>query len=168
MSDTWDDDLAIVSRQDIYDQFVHVDSESQLEYLQTKWINDMLSCLVKMRHDAGMSQVALAKEMGKIQSTIGRLERGDDIKLSTFFDYAARTGHVPISLPGFQKVEEAIAGIAYRQHPLAAPTKAFWENMRKSTHIWTRKESNAPKAITIQTPSSDDEAHERVREASAA
>jgi transcriptional regulator with XRE-family HTH domain len=53
----------------------------------------LISELVTARKERGLSQTAIAAEMGTSQSAVARLERGDiDARLSTLERYAAALG----------------------------------------------------------------------------
>lgn len=55
-------------------------------FLRTGWISRVIMQLIQTRVEAGLTQKEVAERMGKQQSAIARLERGDDIKISTLFD----------------------------------------------------------------------------------
>ncbi len=88
------DNLA-ADRQQLLDDLVNCDEESQRAYLRTQWIESILLQLIQSRVDANLSQRELGERLGKPQSSIARIERGTDIKVSTLFDYLAATGAVP-------------------------------------------------------------------------
>jgi len=69
--------------------------EQQRAYLRAGWVSDIISQLVRLRIDAGMTQQDLGERMGKQQSAIARLENSNDLKLSTLFDYLAALGFAP-------------------------------------------------------------------------
>lgn len=89
------DDLEIVDPQNLFDELVLDDPEHERQYLRTQWIEDVLLQLIEERVRLGLTQRDLGERMGKPQSSIARLERGDDLKLSVLWDYLAATGQAP-------------------------------------------------------------------------
>lgn len=74
----------------------HIQTRDQMmELFRARWINQVLLQLVSARISAEVTQAELAQRMGRHQSAIGRLERGDDIKLSTLFDYLSALERIP-------------------------------------------------------------------------
>src|SRR5688500_12650888 len=69
--------------------------EQRQTYLRTGWIHTIIMQLIHHRVDAGLTQKELGQRMGKQQSAIARLERGDDLKLSVLFDYLAALDLTP-------------------------------------------------------------------------
>jgi transcriptional regulator with XRE-family HTH domain len=75
--------------------------EQRQKMLRVGWTHTVIMQLIHHRVDAGLTQKELGERMGKQQSAIARLERGDDLKLSTLFDYLAAldltpTGQIPV------------------------------------------------------------------------
>jgi transcriptional regulator with XRE-family HTH domain len=75
--------------------------EQRQKILRVGWIHTVMMQLIHHRVDAGLTQKELGERMGKQQSAIARLERGDDLKLSVLFDYLAAldltpTGQIPV------------------------------------------------------------------------
>ena len=79
---------------DLVQEFVQSPEQVQT-FLQTGWINRVMLQLIAARIEAGLTQSELGYRMGKHQSAIARLERGDDLKLSTLFDYLAALDLTP-------------------------------------------------------------------------
>jgi transcriptional regulator with XRE-family HTH domain len=76
--------------------------EKRRMFLRKGWIHDVIMQLISARIEAGLTQAELGERMGKQQSAIARLERWDDLKLSTLFDYLAALdltpeGQIPVS-----------------------------------------------------------------------
>ncbi len=89
-----------VTTDDLIAKYVRTPEERRT-FLQRGWINRVMLQLISARVDAGLTQAELGERMGKQQSAIARLERGDDIKLSTLFDYLAAleltpAGQIPL------------------------------------------------------------------------
>lgn len=93
--------------------------EQRQRFLRTGWIHDIMFQLIHARVDAGLTQKELGERMGKQQSAIARLERADDIKLSTLFDYLAALDLTPASNIPVGSYTEAV-----RQIPGAAEDRA--------------------------------------------
>ena len=82
--------------------------EQRQTYLRTGWIHTIIMQLIHHRVDAGLTQKELGERMGKQQSAIARLERGDDLKLSTLFDYLAALDLAPAGQIPTISLEEAV------------------------------------------------------------
>lgn len=89
------DDLEVVDLQDAMETFVLHDTDERRRYLRARWIEEVMLQLVEHRVLNGLTQRELGERMGKPQSSIARLERSQDIKLSTLWDYLAAMGTVP-------------------------------------------------------------------------
>lgn len=68
-------------------QFIDEDGESRRVYLRESWLAAAMATLYRARWGSGLTQVELAQRLGTTQSAIARLERSEDTKLSTFWDY---------------------------------------------------------------------------------
>ena len=82
-------------------QSTSVRQSSDKKMLRVGWIHTVIMQLIHHRVVSGLTQKELGERMGKQQSAIARLERGDDLKLSTLFDYLAAldltpTGQIPV------------------------------------------------------------------------
>lgn len=80
-------------------------------YLRTGWIHTIIMQLIHHRFEAGLTQTELGQRMGKQQSAIARLERGDDLKLSTLFDYLAALDLIPEGQIPVNSYSEAVCRI---------------------------------------------------------
>lgn len=85
--------------------------EQRQRYLRTGWIHTIIMQLIHHRVDAGLTQKELGERMGKQQSAIARLERGDDLKLSTLFDYLAALDLTPVGQIPVNSYSEAVRRI---------------------------------------------------------
>lgn len=88
--------LVTVAMQDVLDTFVVGDESAERSYLRAKWIETVMLQMISARAAAQLSQSELGARIGKPQSSIARIERGSDIKLSTLFDYLSAAGMVPV------------------------------------------------------------------------
>jgi len=89
------DDQATYTLDQIIAEFVRTPGQRQ-RFLRTGWVHDVIMQLISARIEAGLTQAELGERMGKQQSAIARLERGDDLKLSTLFDYLAVLDLTPV------------------------------------------------------------------------
>lgn len=128
---------ATVTIADLLDRYVRTREET-MELLRTRWINQILLQLVTTRIDADMTQTELAERMGRHQSAIGRLERGDDIKLSTLFDYLSALERIPDGHIATLSQTEAFARVTRA----AGPRK---EQELMTFPEWLRGNQRAPK-----------------------
>jgi DNA-binding XRE family transcriptional regulator len=107
-----------VTIDDLIAEFIRTPEQRQ-NLLRGEWITRVMLQLVSARVEAGLTQSELGARMGKQQSAIARLERGDDLKLSTLFDYLAAldltpTGRIPLGsyseavrrIPGAEEAAE--------------------------------------------------------------
>ncbi len=107
-----------VTIDDLIGEFIRTPEQRQ-NLLRGEWISRVMLQLVSARVEAGLTQSELGARMGKQQSAIARLERGDDLKLSTLFDYLAAldltpTGRIPLGsyseavrrIPGAEEAAE--------------------------------------------------------------
>lgn len=161
-------DLEVVSREELFEEFVHADDESQIAFLQARWVRSMLEYLVELREVAGLSQRELAELLGTHQPTVARAERGKDMKLSTFFRHAACAGAVPIGLPEMIRKDLAIDGIGHRHVMRKTTYQSNWrEDFQKKSPLWA-KAPTAPAIQATKPVSTDSQKELREREAAAA
>jgi transcriptional regulator with XRE-family HTH domain len=83
-----------VTLDDLIAEHIRTPAQRQM-LLRVGWVNRVMLQLVSARVEAGLTQAELGERMGKQQSAIARLERGDDLKLSTLFDYLAALDLTP-------------------------------------------------------------------------
>ncbi|MGI8406139.1 MAG: helix-turn-helix domain-containing protein [Thermomicrobiales bacterium] len=107
MTQSQHDESMAADRQQLFDELVMCDEESQLAYLRTQWIETILLQLIESRVNAELSQRELGERLGTPQSSIARIERGADIKISTLFDYLAATGALPTGIIPLHRVENS-------------------------------------------------------------
>lgn len=105
-SKTIADRNATLTLADLIEEFVRTPEDVRI-FRRTGWINGIMRQLIGARCDAGLTQAQLGERMGKQQSAIARLERGDDLKLSTLFDYLAALDLVPAGqIPTTRRLQE--------------------------------------------------------------
>ncbi len=68
-------------------EFIEEDGESRKAYFRESWLAAAMATLYRARWGSGLTQAELAQRLGTTQSAIARLERSDDTKLSTFWEY---------------------------------------------------------------------------------
>lgn len=103
-------DQATYSIDQLIEEFVRTPEQRQ-RFLRTGWINDIIVQLIHARIEAGLTQKELGERMGKQQSAIARLERNDDLKLSTLFDYLAALDLTPADQIPLGSYSEAVRRI---------------------------------------------------------
>lgn len=91
-----EEQLDSVDMQQVLETFVVGNESAELSYLRSKWIETVMLQMVSARSEAQLSQRELGARIGKPQSSIGRIERSSDIKLSTLFDHLSAAGVVPV------------------------------------------------------------------------
>lgn len=109
---------------DLLDKHIQT-REDTMTVLRTQWIHQVFLQLIEARLEAGLTQAELAHRLDRHQSAIGRLERSDDIKLSTLFDYLSAVGQIPTGKINTLSELEAFSRVAR-----AAGDK-------KQTELWT-------------------------------
>ena len=126
------DDIATISIAEMMDRYLSNEDDSRV-MLRARWIHEVMQQLIAMRDELGLTQTALGERMGKQQSAIARLERGDDIKLSTLFDYLIALGQAPTGPIITVPVEEAVARL--RASARAQSEPAIATNRRSSAEL---------------------------------
>lgn len=132
--------LETVDMQEVLETFVVGNEGAELSYLRSKWIETVMLQMISARAAAHLSQSELGARIGKPQSSIGRIERGSDIKLSTLFDYFSAAGVVPVGEIPCENLNAQRQGIngrsrGYREaimaHSISAETRRTWAAMWK-------------------------------------
>ncbi|MEJ7762336.1 MAG: helix-turn-helix domain-containing protein [Thermomicrobiales bacterium] len=72
--------------------------ESAHAYLRESWVAGTMAILRATRRRAGLTQDEVAARMGNRQPHIARLERADDAKLSTIWEYLYACGETPLAI----------------------------------------------------------------------
>lgn len=106
-----DDDLELLDSHCTMEELVFNDELAVRSYLRQAWLEGIFAQLIQARLTAGFSQAQLGEKLGKPQSSIARLERGTDLKLSVLWDYLAATGKTPqskLTLENLDEVEERL------------------------------------------------------------
>lgn len=67
-------------------------------FLRSRFIEQSISTLRRIRYDAGLTQADVADSMGTKQPAIARLERSDDITLGKIWDYLEACGRSPLPI----------------------------------------------------------------------
>jgi transcriptional regulator with XRE-family HTH domain len=99
-----------VTVEDLIAEYIRTPEQRRM-FLRKGWIHDVIMQLIRVRCDAGLTQAELGERLGKQQSAIARLERGDDLKLSTLFDYLAALDLTPADQIPLGSYSEAVRRI---------------------------------------------------------
>jgi len=83
---------------DVARGFLDEGNEATLTYLRESWIAATMALMRRARLDAGLTQEEIAGRMGTHQPHIARLERADDTKLSTLWEYLHACGQAPLAI----------------------------------------------------------------------
>jgi transcriptional regulator with XRE-family HTH domain len=161
------DDLRAIDTYSILEEFVFEDESSLREYLRQEWLEGIFAQLVEARLAAGLSQAHLGKRLGKPQSSIARLERGSDLKLSVLWDYLAAVGKTPqqkLVLEEISEVEDRLCKYFSRE-PETKPVLRGknWMNVPKPGqvslhHLQPQRETHGELASESHEPVQKDQA----------
>lgn len=95
IDDSWEDAGTI---DDLVRDLLQESDETARLYLRESWIASVFAVLRETRRAADLTQQELADRLGMKQSAIARLERAEDTKLSTLWNYLAACGQTPTDL----------------------------------------------------------------------
>lgn len=90
--DSWED---AGTTEDFIRELLQESDETARLYLRESWIANVFALLRDTRRAAGLTQQEVADRTGMKQSAIARLERAEDTKLSTLWNYLAACDKAP-------------------------------------------------------------------------
>ena len=109
--------------------------------LPIRLVADAGASIRKLRKSRRLSVVELAERMGKSRDTVHRLERGEDVSLSTFLSALAALGHAVtptrVGLPTLEEMTEKGKGSGFHEAMVGSgmffgPVLAGWVGIHDS------------------------------------
>lgn len=86
------------SLEDLERELITEGDKSATSYLRESWLSAMMAVLRDARRSAGLSQAALAEQLGTRQPSVSRLEHDENTTLSRFIDYLIACGRMPFEV----------------------------------------------------------------------
>jgi transcriptional regulator with XRE-family HTH domain len=161
------DDIELFDTHSLMEEFVFDDDGSVREYLRQEWLEGIFAQLIEARVAAGLSQTQLGERLGKPQSSIARMERGADMKLSVLWDYLAALDKTPQSTLALEDLSDVEARLRkyYTRQPQPKPIlrSKNWLDVPKPGELIARRqypheENLVPSVTESSEPDQKDQA----------